>query len=253
MKIFVINLDRDVERMAILRRRMEDLALEYERFSAVYAKALPQKEKNAAVRRFRWRCAVGRRPFDGEIGCALSHYSIFRKMIAENLPMVCILEDDVVIDERIRLVLENLEKALNPVRPQVALLSNHSDPVGQGPQDGDCGFHSLPDDRTFELRPTGWDLCTEGYVITRAGAEALLKANYPLVVPCDAWPCFARRKVIELYHAFPTACSQDKRGFLSTTAVGGFVTEDLSWFGRIVHKLGRASGIVIDRFLCMFE
>jgi hypothetical protein len=145
-----------------------------------------------------------------------------------------------------------LETVLDPLRSQVALLSNHACFVGGG-GNGHAGFRSPPDDCTFELRPTVWDMFAEGYVVTRAGAAALLKVNYPMITPCDAWSRFVAKKAVELYHAFPTTCSQDKENFASSTFVNGLVVKNLPWWRWLLHKLCRCVGVIIDKSISLFE
>ena len=76
MKVFVINLDKDKDRMASIDAQLKGLGVQYERISGVYAKNLPGQERKCFVNNFRWWCAVGRPISPAEIGCAMSHYGI---------------------------------------------------------------------------------------------------------------------------------------------------------------------------------
>ena len=60
MKVFLVNLDKNPERLAAADAQLRKLGVEYERFPAVYGADLPKAEKRQAVNRFRWWCAVGR-------------------------------------------------------------------------------------------------------------------------------------------------------------------------------------------------
>lgn len=246
MKVFLINLDKDVERLAAADAQFRAVGVEYERFSAVYVKHWSRAEKNCHVNRFRWWCATGRPPRDGEIGCALSHYTLFRRMVAENISIACMIEDDVVLDSRMKRVLKEVERSYPKGVPFVGLLSNHSDPVGQNPEIGDCGF-TTPDSVTeVVLKSTDWDQCTEGYVVSLEGAKTLLRVNYPLITPCDLWPRWCRHGNIMLYHVFPTVCSQNKNDFTSITSSDGIWVKDMTPFRFIVYRLGRLVGRLLD-------
>ena len=253
MKVFLINLDKDVERLAAADAQFRAVGVEYERFSAVYVKYWSRAEKNRHVNRFRWWCATGRPPRDGEIGCALSHYTLFRRMVAENIPIACMIEDDVVLDSRMKRVLEEVERSYPKGVPFVGLLSNHSDPVGQNPEVGDCGFTTPEDVSEFLLKRETWDQCTEGYVVSLEGAKALLRANYPLITPCDIWPRWCRQGNIELYHVFPTVCSQNKDNFNSTVAVNGIWVKDMSVMRLVFYRVGRLIGRSLDRVMVRFK
>ena len=126
MKVFLINLDVDKKRLAVADAQLRQLGVEYERIPAVYGKALSEAERRVAVNRFRWWCAIGRPILPGEIGCALSHYHIYRRLIDESIPYACILEDDVVLEREFKDQLAFVESRLSPKDPDVILLSNHT-------------------------------------------------------------------------------------------------------------------------------
>ncbi len=232
MKVFVINLDRDVERMKVIDARLHELNVEYERASARDAKLLNLNENDGSVNRFRWWCAIGRPVRAGEIGCALSHYDLYRK-ISEP---VCILEDDVIIEDQFIDVLKRVEEWINPKLTQVVLLSNHTKK-----KYNDNGMYK-----------TESDMYTEGYVITPAAAKALINANYPLQRPCDHWGFWAKRGIIELYHAIPTVCSQDQSQFVSGTVdVKSFNVSKLNSVQWVLHKAKRVVGKTLDNILSL--
>lgn len=233
MKVLLINLEKDTDRLAAADRQLKRLGVAYERFPAVYAKDLPQDELAKSVNRFRWWCAIGRPVMVGEIGCAMSHYSIYRQMAEPT----CVLEDDVVLDDRFPEVLAHVERHIDSTRPQVILLSNHTRYIPNLP--------SIPN-----LQASTSDMYAEGYVLTPLAANAILKANWPLQAPCDHWGRWAKRGVIELYHAFPTVCRQDQTQYESGTVANGcFRVSELSVPMYVFHKSKRIIGKIIDNVL----
>jgi GR25 family glycosyltransferase involved in LPS biosynthesis len=70
MKVFLINMDKDTERLARMKIRLK--GKEYERITGV-----PHET--------------------GYIGCALSHHKCWQRIIDDNLEMALILEDDAII------------------------------------------------------------------------------------------------------------------------------------------------------------
>jgi glycosyl transferase family 25 len=216
--------------MKVINARLKELNVEYERISASDAKLLRLNENDGSVNRFRWWCAIGRPVRPGEIGCALSHYNLYRK-ISET---VCILEDDVIIRDQFVDVLKRVEQWINPKLPQVVLLSNHTKRKYD-----DIGIYK-----------TKSDMYTEGYVITPVAAKALINVNYPLQRPCDHWGVWSKRGVIELFHAIPTVCSQEQDRFVSGTVDSkSFKVSDLNFVRWIFHKVKRVIGKIIDRML----
>lgn len=233
MEVFIINLDRDLERMRAADAQLRKLDVVYKRISATYGKELSPGARKRIVNYLRWWCAVGRPVRDGEIGCALSHYSIYKQMRDEP---VCILEDDVVLDSRFKKVLEYVEHQIDLDKSQVILLSNHS--------------KDIPKDNNIHIEPAKRDMYTEGYVITPKAAHALLKANLPLQCPCDWWGRWVRRGVIELYHAYPPVCSQDQTRYESGTVDPScFNVKNLNTFAYMMHKGKRLVGKLLDGIL----
>ncbi len=88
-KVYVINLDKDTERLASIDRQLRDCNITYERFSGVVGKHIASDSRLS--------------PFccqfctDGIKGCALSHHTIWEEVIANRYQAVMVLEDDVVV------------------------------------------------------------------------------------------------------------------------------------------------------------
>lgn len=236
MKVYLVNLDRDKDRLAFADAQLKNLGVAYERVSAVYGKDLSESQKRKAVDGFRWWCAVGRPCMPGEIGCALSHRKVLQTIIDENLPVACVLEDDVVLDARMPKMLKYLESHINSDEPAVYMLSHANQPIESG---------------TFCVESSISALFTDGYVVTSSGARALLSVNYPIETPCDWWARWVRRGVIRLYQCIPTVCRQDFDGFASNTEVSLKVgrVADLSLPLYFVHKVKRLVGKIIDGVL----
>jgi len=221
MRVFVINLDKNTDRMDKMRRQLTDLCVEHERFPAVYGAELSHEEKKSAVNDFAWWCTQGYPARDGQVGCALSHANIYRKMLSDNIGCACILEDDVVFDARFKDVLDFVEKRITVDKPEVVLLHCHFSGESQHTQE-------------IELRRIKYERCAESYILTRKAAELLIEANVPIRRPCDHWFKFAASYGIHLYQAFPTTCRQDWSGtYASDIYTGNCV--DVRTFG-VVHK-----------------
>jgi GR25 family glycosyltransferase involved in LPS biosynthesis len=90
-KVFVINLDKDKERLQNFDSIMNNNQIKYNRFKAVEgSKILHDDRLTEYCNTF---CT------DGMKGCALSHKSIWDLMIKNNYKNVLVFEDDAVIDD----------------------------------------------------------------------------------------------------------------------------------------------------------
>jgi glycosyl transferase family 25 len=94
--IYVINLDRDAERLASIRANLGALGLGFERLPAVMGKDLPDWEKLVDLAAYAWRNRMDT-PRAGEVGCYLSHLKAMETFLQTDAPWCVILEDDVEV------------------------------------------------------------------------------------------------------------------------------------------------------------
>lgn len=97
-KIFMINLERRPERLARMIESFNILGLEVENFTAIDGRELNEDEMKKIGIEFLEGYAdpyLNRPMTLGEIGCFLSHFYIWEKMVTEKLEEVLILEDDI--------------------------------------------------------------------------------------------------------------------------------------------------------------
>ena len=113
--VIVINLDRDVERMAHMRRQLDEAGLPFQRFAAIQGdKLLP--DLGAFFEGCRTLSA-------GEIGCYASHLRICTMVVQGRLPSpLLVLEDDIALDAGFADTLRALLSAL-PLQWDIVRLS----------------------------------------------------------------------------------------------------------------------------------
>lgn len=245
MKVYVINLARRPERMRYMQEQLAKVGVAYERVDAVDGAQLSRLECKSLARHFRWWCARGYMPRAGEIGCAMSHRSVWRKMKDAEDRAFCVLEDDVSVSERFAEMLDKAESfAAGSASPVAILLTPFcAEPQG-GLAEGCFGRIS-------------WAALMGGYVLNRAAARRLLSATERLDSPIDEWARWAKRGGIQLYAAQPSVCSQAEYGselwdseFASDTRTRDMVlVKDMSLPRKIAHKALRVVGKIIDGVL----
>lgn len=226
MKTFLINLDKNPERLAFMDGQLRRLGIAYERISAVYGAALTKEEKHHSCRFFRSRIAKGAPLSDGEIGCALTHCGIYRRMILDNIPAALVLEDDIHLADVFPTVVAEAAASVNEVRKQVVIFSDYGVPTANRPDHG--------------IVPTISARCTDAYLITLPAARCVLKANTPVVTVADAWDRWSRRYGIELYRAFPTTVRQENERF---------GTDIDTWTKETLHADNRSQHTPADKAL----
>lgn len=232
MKVYVINLRKNCERMERIKRRLDELNIPFERVEAVYGKEMSKKEKRAKVSYFKWWCARGTLPRDGEIGCALSHIAAYKKLITSGEDCCCVLEDDDTLKDGFKEQLLRIEAWLAPRRPQVVLLTNYTNEADEG---------------SWRIVSTLGDSSAEAYVITRKAACNMVERCYPVCMPSDSWRFWVSRGWIELYHAFPTMVPSTWQlpGYVSDVCPKGekiLRVSEMVLVKKIFWKMGRAIG-----------
>lgn len=103
---FVINLDKDTERMQFMHEQLERLKISYNRKSAIYGKtyeaSASEYDEVKAV------AATGHALIPGELGCALSHAKVYEQIVQESIPFALVLEDDVELPQDFKAVVEQM-------------------------------------------------------------------------------------------------------------------------------------------------
>lgn len=240
MKIFVINLARRKERMAFMERQFASFGLGFERIDAVDGVMLSPEERRKAVASFRWWCSRGYRARAGEIGCALSHRIALAKIIEDDLPCECIMEDDVTLGDGFGAALEAAEKFVtSDSEPKAVLLTPCEAAKGDG-------FVRIP-----------WAQSCGCYVVNQEAAKRLLAVTMPLTSTIDDWRRWSEKGKFALYAMSTAVCSQAPYGsepfdspFASDTRDRDtFFVSDMKPVQRFCHKCLRLVGRTFDRLL----
>ncbi len=118
--VFLINLDRDPDRLAHMRATLERAGLAFERVPAVLGLEMPDWVKPYFLD------AAGKIASTlriGEVGCYASHLVVARRMIDENIPLALVFEDDLELaDGFVPLIAEAVRKL--PAGWDILRLSN---------------------------------------------------------------------------------------------------------------------------------
>jgi glycosyl transferase family 25 len=179
---FIISLPKDAHRREQLGKQLQDLALPFTVIQAVHGKSLSSEELDAAYDRNKAITLFNRELSKGEIGCALSHLSIYKKMVEEDIPCALIMEDDArIFDEALPATLSKLAQ-LYPAQMPAAVLLNHVLRYD--------GSTRTPLDDSRSVYDAYRGVNAHAYFITKAAAEILAQNLYPVYVVADKWEYF---------------------------------------------------------------
>ena len=102
------------ELQARIRALQEQLELEYDVFPAVRGNDLSQDELARHYDDKRFNRYEGRSVSSGELGCALSHIGIYKKIVRDDIPHALILEDDAWLNPNLPMILEAISENIEP-------------------------------------------------------------------------------------------------------------------------------------------
>ncbi|WP_413186431.1 glycosyltransferase family 25 protein [Paraburkholderia sacchari] len=107
MKIFVINLDRSTDRLSHMAEQLHRLGYAWERFPALGPAQIEAMSRTLALPLLRGKCTAP------EKGLALSHYTIWKKVLEEGIDHALVLEDDVHFCRDARMLVESIQEKIS--------------------------------------------------------------------------------------------------------------------------------------------
>lgn len=108
VSIFVINLERNQERMDIFKEHMHSLGLNFELIKAVDGSIQEQIDNSFYDERIN-KLSYHKKLNNGEIACALSHRKAWAKLVEDKLSCALILEDDALLNNDIQSILNKVK------------------------------------------------------------------------------------------------------------------------------------------------
>lgn len=239
MEIFYINLDKDVKRRDSMERQLCILGLDYTRITGVDGRHICESELGEFYSGSRALRYQSRHLSRAEIGCALSHISVYQKVVNEGISCALILEDDVLLPEELSCSLNELEALVDVERPEVLLLSSAR---------GDTSSASLTRfSGDYRSIPFLKGYYNSSYIITNLAAQALLKELQPVGDVADCWGRLRRYKVVDIWALSPHLIDQAQETFGSST------TDDFhhpnSLRERGMYKMRRLRCVLMDRII----
>jgi len=165
--IFIISLKRAQERRANMVKKMKEIDNKYIIFDAVDGKNMTKYQKNLSTK--------FEKLTDGEKGCFLSHYLLWKKILESGYETVIIFEDDAEITND-KYFKDDINKFLIPDYDFIHLgfcYEKYTDKIK------DLG--------EFSVYKTDSAMCTHAYLISKNGVKKLLnyldkhdKWDYPI-------------------------------------------------------------------------
>jgi len=240
MKCFVVNLDRDKDRLEATQALFASAGMDFERVAAVDARAMTAGQLHTACPRFRFYIANARRVKPGEIGCALSHRKVWETVASRGLALAAVFEDDILADmDELKRHLASIEAADDPSVPTVWLMNSG------------LAKPAAPDGDWYDIRSAdggSWAWGAYCYALNAAAAKRLVRLLTPMANVVDAWSVFARCgvRILAATDAFATT-----RGVPSTLMKKEERMWRLAWFRRFYwfrYRFAFWADLLLKRF-----
>ena len=171
----------------------------------------------------------------GELASTLNHLLSYKKFLESKNNLAIIMEDDAdfIVDEFI-LVIDQLKKIINEIKPEVYLLT----PV--------ISYLNIDKKRLNKKYKVvdviqSWD--SSGYIINRESAKRMLSVNSKSWIIADDWVRYKRYANIDLFSVIPTIIKQNIDLFESNLIVD---RNKVSKTRSLRYVLSRASYKIIS-------
>lgn len=221
---YIINLPVQQERKTYISTVLQPYKwLNISFIEAVDGRIIPEDElKNYGFDTTQSFQRYGRKLNPGEIGCTLSHFKCYQKLIESKEEFVLILEDDITIINNIE-VINLLVKQIDRRVPTILFLS------------GDYWYHNIKRiNEKWHIASVFDAVGSYAYIINRKAAERILKYNVPITNVADNWSLY-RKQGVTLKAAFPYLIDANIENFESTIqqAHWGEIRSRMSFCHRI--------------------
>jgi glycosyl transferase family 25 len=227
MKVYVINLDRDRERLAHMREQLGSVS--FTRVAAVDGTRTTESTKG--LTRF-------------ELACLASHRDAWRLFLDTSDAHACFLEDDLHLWQGFAELVD--DDRWVPSDAHSVKLDTYLQKVKLGER------RPVPDGRQV-ARLYSRHESSAAYLLSRAGAERYLELTARPALPADyaLFPKNARRLGLRIYQLTPAVAIQDHlrpafeggRKFATAMGAGGAPPpRRRSLFGKLVHESVRLIG-----------
>lgn len=194
LRILVISLKNAAGRRCLMSAQLESPGMPpYTWIDAIDGRALAPAQSNAIYDEAK-ATQHNRALTPPEIGCAASHLAAYQHMINQNLSVALVLEDDALLGHQSLQMIAKVLPHLDPGMSQAILLSH----VGRYSA---WGGRRL--DKLHRLYRPYSAYGAHAYLITLAGAKAMLVALQPIRTVADDWRHFMRAGILDVRAVVP--------------------------------------------------
>ncbi len=125
-KVFIINLELDSKKREYITGHFKERGISFELINAIDGRELSSDELNKLVDLKKAKEYNKNSMALGEIGCALSHCLIYKKIIDDNLDGAFIFEDDIILPKNMKEIINSIYKQRDKIPKNSYISFNRS-------------------------------------------------------------------------------------------------------------------------------
>lgn len=172
--IYVINRDKDKNRLEFIEKQFNELELNFVRFKAIEGRNLVKDDHK---KYFNFKHLYSNNHYYGSLGCGMSHINLYKLALENNYDNMIIFEDDVITHSDKDYVHSIINKGLE------YLNSNKCDIFYLGKTNDMCRYHKLIEGNIYKsIGP----LATHAYIINKRAIKIILD-NLPTSKMIDSF------------------------------------------------------------------
>ena len=198
LPVFIVSLQRDIARRTVISQSLDSQGLEYEFVDAVDGAKISDDYFDS------FPSPHGRPSGKNAFACSLSHQLIYKKMFDENIEWALILEDDAIIDNRLLLIMRDLEtKKIDKMKTDYVYILGGQDGINARNrlslsyfnklQLGDTSLRLL----TYHPRQIFRTCC---YLVHRNTCQKLIDEFSRGFFHADSWSLFHKKNIVKGYY-----------------------------------------------------
>lgn len=166
MNIFVINLEQDKEKKNQMKQILNQYSNNYHFFTAINGREISSKYQEVNINLDWYDPFYHTHISQGEVGCALSHFSLWKRIIDDKIEKAIILEDDIIIkDSNWLSIIDNIDCNYDFIY------------LGRKKMTPDSLIESTLIEISPQLVRPSFSYWTCGYIITLSGAKKLYQPD----------------------------------------------------------------------------
>lgn len=208
LPILFINLDKDSERRSRMEEQLQQLHLSAQRLPAVWWQNLSTQQKTLHHKSESTHNQYFKPLGNGEKGCYCSHLAACQTLLESDAPALVVFEDDVQLLPTLPQVLEAIQTLPTENWDLIKLFGRAREKIASRRPSGVIGHDWI----TYRRVPS----FAAGYVISRSGAEKILRTRIPFGRPVDVDMRFWFENDLRVFGVYPPVIALDDTSLTSS-------------------------------------